>query len=332
MTGSTLTILLSFGTGILSLVGLMSIFISMNSQHNVQRSREILWTLAALPYEKNLFHEKGTIGKEVFRSFILYEQIINQKHGFSKIIIQFVQYALGFCILIWTTMGFSLIMSERPLFEKAFIFSGWLLTVSFTLYFILKIFEELKSTSKVGRLPTVEEIVDADRVNLGVSVVTLAAISSCIRMVDSKVYLGFPLPFKNLRINLSFFDSKEGGFPNIGSRLTFKECMSSYTRLDSEKFEILEDDYCWYPVKILDHHQNRHKDILITLEILSQQGLVTAEFYIEEFSGKKDTSLNIYPYSFEERFINRVSALDPFSINQIKSSKEVKKDGNSCLN
>ncbi|AFM00391.1 MULTISPECIES: hypothetical protein [Desulfitobacterium] len=332
MTGSTLTILLSFGTGILSLVGLMSIFISMNSQHNVQRSREILWTLAALPYERNLFHEKGSIGKEVFRHFIIYEQIINQKHGFSKIIIQFAQYALGFCILIWTTMGFSLMFSERPLFEKIFIFSGWLLTVSFTLYFILKIFEELKSTSKVGRLPAVEEIVDADRVNSGISVVTLAAISSCIRMVDSRVYLGFPLPFKNLRINLSFFDSKEGGLPDIGSRLTFKECMESYTPLDPEKFEILEDDYCWYLIKILDHHKNGHKDSLITLEVLSLQGLVTVEFYIEEFSGQKNTSLNIYPYSFEERFINRVSTLDPFSINQIKSSTEVKEEVNSCLN
>lgn len=332
MTGSTLTILLSFGTGILSLVGLMSIFISMNSQHNVQRSREILWTLAALPYEKNLFLEKGSIGKAVFRNCILYEQIINQKHGFSKIIILFTQYALGFCILIWTTMGFSLITSERPLFEKVFIFIGWLLTVSFALYFIFKIFQELKSTSKVGRLPTVEEIVDADHVNLGLSVVTLAAISSCIRMVDSKVYLGFPLPFKNLRINLTFLDSIEGGFPNIGTRLTFNECMESYTLLDSEKFEILEDDYCWYPIKILDHHRNRKKNILITLEILSQQGLVTAEFYIEEFSGNKESSLNIYPYSFEERFINRVSTLDPFSINRIKSNSEVKEEVKTCLN
>lgn len=315
MSGSTLTILLSFTSGIFSLVGLMSIFISMNSQHNVQRSREILWSLAGFPYQKNIFFEKGTIGKEIFRKFLLYEQILNEKHDFSYSIIRFAQIALGFCVLVWTTMTFDHLSSGRPYKEKIYLIWGLVFSVSFALYFIFKILQDLKSTSKVGRLPTVPEIIDADRANLGLSVVTLAAISSCLRLVDSKVYLGFPLPFKNLRINLTFLNCIEEALPlTLGTRVSMKECMEKFEKLEPNDVVILDDDYCWYPVHALQKKGQRQKGVLITLEIMSQQGFVTAEFYIEEFSGENETSLNIYPYSFAERFINRMSDLDPFSI------------------
>ena len=107
----------------------MSIFISMNSQHNVQRSREILWSLAALPYKKDLFLEKGAIGKEVFRKYILYEQIINEKQDFSKIIIGFAQIALVFCVLVWIILALDLLVLVAPLLEKVLLVSG-LLTVT----------------------------------------------------------------------------------------------------------------------------------------------------------------------------------------------------------
>lgn len=315
MSGSTLTIILSFTSGIFSLVGLMSIFISMNSQHNVQRSREILWSLASLPYEKGIFSEKGAIGKEVFRKFLLYEQILNEKHDFSNIIIRFAQISLGFCVLVWATMTFDHMFSNRPFIEIVYLFCGLVLSISLDLYFIFKIFGSLKSTSKVGRLPTVPEIIDADRVNQGLSVVTLAAISSCLRLMDSKVYLGFPLPFKNLRVNLTFLNSMEEALPmTFGSRVNMKECMQTFKKLELNEFVILDDDYCWYPIQTHQKKGQRQKGVLVTLEIMSEQGFVTAEFYIEEFSGENETSLNIFPYSFAERFINRVSALDPFSI------------------
>jgi hypothetical protein len=322
MSGSILTILLSFTSGIFSLVGLMSIFISMNSAHNVQRSRELLWSLASLPYERDLFSDKGAIGKEVFRKFILYEQILNEKHDFSYIIIRFAQFALGFCILVWTTMAYDHLLLDKPFKERLYLIIGLVLSVLFASYFIFKIFQDLKSTSKVGRLPTVPEIIDADRVNLGISVVTLAAISSCLRIVDTKVYLGFPLPFKNLRVNLHFVDSmKEEVLPlTLGSRVNEEECMETFNKLEPKEFVFLDNDYCWYPVHTLEKKGERQKGIIVTLEIMSRQGLVTAEFYIEEFSEEHERSLNIFPYSFSERFINRVSDLDPFSIQRGRKS------------
>lgn len=315
MAGGTLSILLSFTAGILSLVGLMSIFISMNSQHNVQRSREILWSLAALPYQKDLFLEKGEIGKVVFRKYILYEQILNEKHDFSQIIIGFAQAALWFCVLVWASLVFNLLTLGRSFMEKAYLTSGLVITVSFVLYFILKILRDLRSTSKVGRLPTVQEIIDADRVNIGLSIITLAAISSCLRVVESQVYLGFPIPFKNLRINLVTLNSKEERIdPVLGNRLKVMERMEKFQKLEPERFKLMDDDYCWYPVHIFQHEGERGDGVLVTVEMMSRQGFVTAEFYVEDLTGSSDSSLSFFPYSFAERFINRVSALDPFSI------------------
>lgn len=321
----TRSILLSFTSGILSLVGLMSIFISMNSQHNVQRSREILWSLAALPYKKDLFLEKGAIGKEVFRKYILYEQIINEKQDFSKIIIGFAQIALVFCVLVWIILALDLLVLVAPLLEKVLLVSGLLVTIIFVLYFVVKILGDLKSTSKVGKLPTVLEIIDADRVNIGLSIITLAAISSCLRIIRSTIYLGFPLPFKNIGINLSVLNFNEKCVQQtIGNRFeNFKNHKESFKKLETNEFKLMEDDYCWYSVYTLKDVGEHDKGVLVTVEMRSNEGLVKAEFYVEDLPGDSESSLSIFPYSFSEQFINRVSELDPFSIYSERSSGDI---------
>lgn len=321
----TRSILLSFTSGILSLVGLMSIFISMNSQHNVQRSREILWSLAALPYKKDLFLEKGAIGKEVFRKYILYEQIINEKQDFSKIIIGFAQIALVFCVLVWIILALDLLVLVGPLLEKVLLVSGLLVTIIFVLYFVVKILGDLKSTSKVGKLPTVLEIIDADRVNIGLSIITLAAISSCLRIIRSTIYLGFPLPFKNIGINLSVLNFNEKCVQQtIENRFeNFKNHKESFKKLETNEFKLMEDDYCWYSVYTLKDVGEHDKGVLVTVEMRSNEGLVKAEFYVEDLPGDSESSLSIFPYSFSEQFINRVSELDPFSIYSERSSGDI---------
>lgn len=66
MSGETIGLLLAINSGILSVVGLITIFISMNSQHSVQRSREILWDIFTLPYKKTFFSKKGQLAKKSF--------------------------------------------------------------------------------------------------------------------------------------------------------------------------------------------------------------------------------------------------------------------------
>lgn len=316
MSGGTMSVLLGFTTGVLSLVGLMSIFISMNSQHNVQRSREILWSLAALPYKKDLIQEKDGIGKEVFRKYLLYEQIINEKQDFSRIIINFAQIALGFCGLVWVAIVFNAFTSRLPLVEKGFLACGLLITVSFVLYFVFKILRDLKSTSKVGRLPTVLEILDADRLNVGLSIITLAAISSRLRIIHSNVYLGFPLPFKHLMATLSILNAEEKEELNkkTEEKFDFGKHIEQFKRLDPNEFKLFDDDYCWYPIYTFEADRKLRNEFFAQVEVVSRQGYVTAEFYVEDLKRADDAKLSIFPYSFAERFINRTSVLDPFSI------------------
>ncbi|SDI61576.1 hypothetical protein [Desulfosporosinus hippei] len=323
MSGAIIGILLAISSGLLSLVGLISIFISMNSQHNVQRSREILWSIFTLPYRKNLFLEKGTIGREVFRKFILYEQIIGEKNLFLHRIINFAKIAIVFCGLIWTTIVYYLFRQSSSAIEQGILILCITLADLFVFYFTAKILGLLTSTSKVGRLPTVNELLDADI--LGANTITLASVSSQLRVINSEIFIGFPVPFNNLRVNISIqenaFSSK---MPN-GKDFSFnlENRIKDFKKLSDEDFKLLDDDYCYYTICNLKALENstQQNSIFATVELISKQGYVSTEFFFEGLNNVNNTNFIIYPFAFDERFINRKSELDPFS-RYIKRDRE----------
>ena len=315
MSGEIIGMLLSISSSLLSLVGLISIFISMNSQHNVQRSREILWSLFTLPYKKNLLLEKGTIGQEVFRTFILYEQIINEKNTFLGRIIRFAQITLISCGLIWTTIVSYLLKQSFLSVEQGILLFCVILADSFVLYFIIKIFGVLTSTSKVGRLPTVNELLDADI--LGSNSITLASVSSHLKVVNSEIYIGFPVPFNNLRVHISIQDAAVSTEIPIGKNYNFnvENGIKDFMKLSDREFKLLDDDYCYYRIYDLRDLKKgaQGNSIFATVELISKQGYVSTEYFFEGLLNVNNTNFIIYPYSFNERFINRKSELDPFS-------------------
>jgi hypothetical protein len=318
MSGQTNGILLAVTSGLLSLVGLISIFISMNSQHNVQRAREILWSIFTLPYKKALLLEKGAIGEEVFRNYILYEQIIHEKNPFLKNIISFSQIALTFSGLVWTVLVCSLLKIISSPIERTTLILCLFLADLLVLYFIFKILGVLRSICKVGRLPTVDELLDADTLNHGSNIITLAAVSSCLKVINSEIYIGFPIPYKNLMVKLSmqnpFGSSDIPTDKDYNSELP--ERIKDFKKLDPSEFKLLDDDRCYYPI----YEQQAAEDgeswnsFFATIEFIGKQGYVSAEFYYNKgIAGSGNTDFVIYPYSFVERFINRMSELDPFS-------------------
>lgn len=317
--------LLAITSSLLSLVGLISIFISMNSQHNVQRSREILWSIFTLPYQHNLFLKKGVIGQEVFRTFILYEQIINEKNTFLQRIIGFAQITLIFCGLIWTTIVYTLLPNTLLLFERGILLFCVILADSFVLYFIIKILGVLKSTSKVGRLPTVNQLLDANTLKVGLNVITLAAVSSHLKIIDSEIYLGFPIPFKNLMVHISIQDTVNSAESTMDKsyNLDLVNKIRDFRQLDYRKFKLLDDDYCYYPIydlsALIKGVQNN--SIFAKVDFVSKQGYVSSEFYFEGLLSSNNNKFVIYPYSFKEHFINRKSELDPFSLYIKRSNK-----------
>ena len=315
MSGETIGLLLAINTGIMSLVGLTTIFISMNSQHNVQRGREILWSIFTLPYKMDLFLEKGAIGQEVFRKYILYEQIINEKNSFLINVITFSQMVLAFSGLIWTTIVLNLLRMDLSPLDRGVLLFGLFLSLCFLLYFILRILGNLKSISKVGQLPTVEELLDANLLTINSNVITLAAVSSRLKIVNFIVYLGFPILFKNLMVEMSVRNPSETESDStiINGSLNLANRFKKFKKLDHQEFMLLDDDYCYYEISKFQTVGEQQSGLFTTVEFISKQGFVAAEFYCESLININDTKLIVYPYSFEERFINRKSELDPLS-------------------
>ena len=315
MSVETIGLLLSINTGIMSLVGLTTIFISMNSQHNVQRSREILWSIFTLPYKKDLFLVKGAIGQEVFRKYILYEQIINEKNGFLRRVITFSQMVLAFSGLIWAAIVLNLLRKNLSPFDIGVLLFALLLAICFLLYFIVRILGNLKSISKVGQLPTVEELLDANLLMINSNAITLAAVSSRLKIINSDVYLGFPILFKNLMVKISVRNTSE-----TESNSTIPDCslsladrLKTFKKLDRQEFKLLDDGYCYYAISKLQTVGEQQTGLFMTVEFISKQGFVAAEFYCAGLIKGNDIKLTVYPYSFDERFINRESDLDPLS-------------------
>lgn len=313
MSSGTSGTLLAITSGLLSLVGLISIFISMNSQHNVQQSREILWSIFTLPYQKKIFLEKGAIGQEVFRKFILYEQIINEKNIFLRNIIRFAQITLAFCTFIWAIIAYNLLAYTFSPIERSVLVIALCLANSLVLYFIIRILGVLKSISKVGRLPTVNQLIDADFLTDGSNVITLAAVSSRLRIINSQIYIGFPIPFKNLMVHMT--RSLEAPMGNYNSGLA--ERIKEFKKLDPREFQLLDDNYFYYPIfkpeplENIDHYRSV---FFANVEFISKQGYVSAEFYSNnEVISLENANFLVYPYTFIEHFINRKSELDPLS-------------------
>lgn len=315
MSDETIGLLLTISSGILSIVSFITIFISMNSQHNVQRSREILWNISSLPYRKDLFYENGAIGKEVFQKFILYEQIINDKNTFLKKIITFAQMSLTFTALNWTLITFNLLMRNNSSTDKKILFFSLCVAMSFLLYFVLKILGGIKNVCKVGQLPTVEELLDINSSNTNSNMITLAAISSRLKIINNHIYLGFPVPFKNVMVNFSLRNNykNESDLSIINENLTLEDRIKHFKKLDSQDFKLLDEDYCYYEIYSLQTMDEQPNDFFALVELISKQGLVSVEYYYDNLRNSNKIKSIVYPYSFSESFINRKSELDPFS-------------------
>ncbi|MHC0039054.1 hypothetical protein [Pseudoneobacillus sp. C159] len=86
-------------SGTLGLMGLVAIFISLNSQHKIEKCRELFWELQEQSYnESNMF----TVSNNLKRSLLQYAQIYNQKEKIIQTVIEISKHTLKVVILLWT--------------------------------------------------------------------------------------------------------------------------------------------------------------------------------------------------------------------------------------
>jgi len=222
---------------------------------------------------------------------------------------------LAFSGLIWAAIVLNLLRKNLSPFDIGVLLFALLLAICFLLYFIVRILGNLKSISKVGQLPTVEELLDANLLMINSNAITLAAVSSRLKIINSDVYLGFPILFKNLMVKISVRNTSE-----TESNSTIPDCslsladrLKTFKKLDRQEFKLLDDGYCYYAISKLQTVGEQQTGLFMTVEFISKQGFVAAEFYCAGLIKGNDIKLTVYPYSFDERFINRESDLDPLS-------------------
>lgn len=172
--GSFLTILLGFTTGMLALVGLIAIFISLISQQNFHKCRELYWKIVSNSINNEF--------RDFYQNFSLYKSIYNESPN-EKIIFQIIRttrYAIWIVVLIWTSLTIYLI-TIFYLGEYLIIASGLILSV----YVLLRFSQYLSNLNNIiaeSSLPIPEDFLDSRKI-METKINTYGALLSTLEVI-----------------------------------------------------------------------------------------------------------------------------------------------------
>ncbi|WP_428912041.1 hypothetical protein [Niallia sp. Krafla_26] len=155
--GNITSIMFGVTSGILSLMGLVAIFVSLNSQHKIQKCREIYWEIIEIQgnYDLNIYE----ISEKMTNKIWLYSKVFNSEEKFIKYVIWVSQFTIVLVILLW-----SLIVAfiDGTYLENTLI---WISYISGTIILLLffNILGKLKRGTHIGELPEVNDILDISK-------------------------------------------------------------------------------------------------------------------------------------------------------------------------
>lgn len=232
-----ITVVFGATTGLLTLVGLISIFVSINRQHKVEKARELYWDLASLPYQYSDYKD-DKIGKKIYHIFSLYETIIKPTGDFTAKVIIMAKGSIIFVSLAWTSMLLFL-MPTLYLFEYVYVIIIIVAVVFF--FFAFYIFlDKLLHINSLANLPITEQLLDADNKNYDVQVISLAGIAMKLKIVIMddiyRVSVGFPVPF------VEFFIKPIITGRRIGQK---KDDLPEIIKLDNDIYRVSKKYYRW---------------------------------------------------------------------------------------
>ena len=205
-------IIFGISSGILSLMGLVAIFISLNTQHKIEKSRELLWDMDIISkYDKNIFSINDKIGRHLYS----YKRITGESESIVKNVIWISKLTIFSVIAMWTI--FSILVDDKYNF-KAKIALGIAVSIgSLVLMLFYIVISNLGNTMKVGKLDGIDVLLDAN--SSQIRPVLLAAkhlhlffaddslgeidwFSEEPLKVNKKLILYFSLPINNISIKL----------------------------------------------------------------------------------------------------------------------------------
>lgn len=140
--------------GVLTLVGLITIFVAINSQHNIQKCREIIWELIELQRLDLPFEERKL---SYNRKIKLYCSIIDCQEEFTVQSIKISRATILVVAFIWSSLNLILSLYEFSILEYI-ITSLICLVCIFILTLFYRLIGQIKDTAKIGKLPSIKEI------------------------------------------------------------------------------------------------------------------------------------------------------------------------------
>ena len=163
------TIIFSTTSGLLTLLALISTFIAINRQHNIEKARELFWELSQFPYKyTRTEYERDSlkIASEVDSKLKLYEITANSKSKHTKKILNIAIIIISIISFIWiiSIWGFFLWRFKRT--ASIFIFNRHNTCDYFFNFYFLRQLYKIFDIEKISNLPKYERLLDIDGLNI----------------------------------------------------------------------------------------------------------------------------------------------------------------------
>jgi uncharacterized membrane protein len=222
-TGEVLTIVFGITSGLLTMVGLIAIFISLNTQQIMEKLRSEWWLLRELSDEAEQLlldieqghHFDKKYLKELFlrlnRSLWNYEAVYNEKSSFMNSVIAVSLIILGSVIFLWAWAMRYFYLSES-LSSSDYNLSLTSTLIGCSLLFIFGVFLFVLTIHKNVKFPNPSEFYDATKTDVhNTNTLLFACLSTRLITYESievngsnvgeyEIFVDFQLPWKGLDI------------------------------------------------------------------------------------------------------------------------------------
>ncbi|MBM7570161.1 hypothetical protein [Aquibacillus albus] len=182
-----ISIVFGLTSGILTLLGLIAIFVSLNSQHNVEKARETIWELMKYPHKHMEFRtnlaKQKEIREEINYHLFIYKNIMSGGRDFTSKIIQISKIIIWAVCIIWLTSLY--FVTNKDSTEFYYILASTVLVILIMLTFIW-ILTKLKNIPQISKLPSYHELLNCKNKAMNLDMLLLAAMMMQIHIVKSK--------------------------------------------------------------------------------------------------------------------------------------------------
>lgn len=292
------TVIFGITSGLLSLVGLIAIYVTINSQQNIQKAKEYIWELKAL--NKDKLADKGSF--ERLEWILTHYGDLHKSDAPIKIVVALAVIVIAYCGTVWLVYILQSINSINNLLF--YITAGGVLIL---ILFIL-ILISLTNTSFIGNLPTANKLLRLDSKTEGIRMTSILMRHAKLEVVhfpkaeSIMLAISFPGPvsIEGVVFEIKVYyealgnQRKSDNDFNEKSELTYKVFESFFTK-----------NYLVYELKERYLKLNEFKnygEMLVTLEIKKMKSLVPS---------KEEEILELYyiinNFSYEEGYVTAVT-------------------------